>query len=212
MSRWFRMYADALNNPKVQRLSGDDFKGWVNLLCLASAADGVLPGKDDIAFALRMDAKKAGAMVDRLVAARLLTVTETGFEPHDWNDLQYTSDVSTERVKRFRERSKQRRETVTETPPDTDTDTDTELPLANAKGAAPENSDKEFWDSAKAYLGNHGVKNPGALIGKWCRDHTKSAAAHAIARAQVERAVEPISFIEGVFKTGAPRDGPVVPL
>lgn len=26
MSQWFRMYAEVLNDPKAQRLSGDDFK------------------------------------------------------------------------------------------------------------------------------------------------------------------------------------------
>jgi len=34
MSQWFRMYAEVLDDPKVQRLSGDEFKAWVNILCL----------------------------------------------------------------------------------------------------------------------------------------------------------------------------------
>ena len=42
-SRWYRMYDELLDNPKVQRLSGDEFKAWVNILCLASRHDGVVP-------------------------------------------------------------------------------------------------------------------------------------------------------------------------
>jgi hypothetical protein len=52
-----------------------------------------------------------------------------GFTPHNWLKRQYKSDVSTERVKRFRnahETFQKRRETKSETPPDTDTDTDTD--------------------------------------------------------------------------------------
>ena len=49
---WFRFYAEALNDPKVQRLDGETFKGWVNLLCLAKAHDGTLPDIPDIAFGL----------------------------------------------------------------------------------------------------------------------------------------------------------------
>jgi hypothetical protein len=45
---------------------------------------------------------------------------------HAWDKRQYKSDTSTERVKRFRERSSNATETVNETPPDTETETDTE--------------------------------------------------------------------------------------
>lgn len=32
MSRWFRFYADAVRNPKVARLSDQQFRLWVELL------------------------------------------------------------------------------------------------------------------------------------------------------------------------------------
>ena len=58
MSRWFRFYDGALNDAKVQRLPAPLFKAWVNLLCLASMHDGVLPPVADISFSLRIPEKE----------------------------------------------------------------------------------------------------------------------------------------------------------
>ena len=55
MTRWFRFYTESLEDPKVQKLDGETYKVWVNLLCLAAKNDGKLPSVQDIAFALRMD-------------------------------------------------------------------------------------------------------------------------------------------------------------
>lgn len=193
MSQWFRMYAEVLDDPKVQRLAPADFKGWVNILCLTARNDGELPSVEDIGFALRMDPKKCQALVKSLVSAGLLVECETGLKPNQWDARQYKSDVSTERVKRFRQRSKKHDETKLETAPDTDTDTD--VPLAKANGAKPD-SDQEFWEAAKAYLG----ASKASLIGKWVKDHGKTRTAEAITAAQLDRAVNPIEFIQGHFR------------
>ena len=124
MSQWFRMYAEVLDDPKVQRLSGEEFKGWVNILCLTAKCDGALPPVEDIGFALRLDAKKAEKMVSRLLSVGLLVETETGLKPNKWDSRQYKSDVSTDRVKRFRERSKKQPETQPETAPETEAETE----------------------------------------------------------------------------------------
>lgn len=195
--RWFRFYDEALDNPKVQKLSGDDFKSWVNLLCLASRNLGKLPCVEDIGFALRIDRNGALTLVERLLNGGLIDKRSGGpdgwhYAPHGWDERQYKSDTSTERVKRFRQRS----ETVTETPPDTETEQS--IPLSKDNGAAPD-PDKAFWDTAKAYLSDVS-RNPGALIGKWVRDHDKSSTASALTRAQLERPVEKIAFIEGCLR------------
>jgi uncharacterized protein YdaU (DUF1376 family) len=57
-------------------------------------------------------------------------------------------------------------------------------------------SDKQFWEGAKVYLG----KGKASLIGQWVRDHGKEATAAAITAAQLERAVDPIQFIQGRFR------------
>src|SRR5882757_275909 len=138
MSPWFRMYAEILDDPKVQRLSGDDFKGWVNLLCLALRNDGRLPAMEDVSFSLRRSLDDAVTLLERLRDAGLIDRLSGGADgshdaPHSWRKRQYKSDTSTDRVKRFRERS----ETVKETPPEADTESDTDTENNGAKAPKP---------------------------------------------------------------------------
>ena len=125
MSRWFRFYDDAINDPKVQRLSADMFRAWVNMLCLASKYGGSIP-KADIAFALRANERGAQAIVDCLVYRNLLDDMGDFVTPHNWDGRQYKSDVSNERVKRHRQRKSNSErnvtETVTVTPPEQNRD------------------------------------------------------------------------------------------
>lgn len=129
MALWFRFYAEALDDPKVQSLSPDLFKAWVNLLCVASKTSGSLPSIDQIAFHLRCDIETANAFHEGLVRAGLIDVGQKGSKIHAWDKRQYKSDTSTERVKRFRKRN----ETVSVTPPDTDTDTDTDTDISSLR-------------------------------------------------------------------------------
>jgi hypothetical protein len=103
---WFRFYVDVLNNFKVQRLSGQAFKNWVNCLCLAAKGGGILPPLPEIAFALRMSESEAKAAIEELQAAGLLDQTEAGLMPHNWSEHQYQSDTSTPRTKKHRERKR----------------------------------------------------------------------------------------------------------
>lgn len=121
MSRWFRFYDDALDHPKVQRLEPALFKFWVNLLCLASRNEGLIPEVSDVAFSLRLSEKAAGQNLDALLTAGLLDMSEgERLVPHNWNARQFKGDVSTGRVKAFRKRKAKQDETVSETPPDTE--------------------------------------------------------------------------------------------
>ena len=99
---WLKFYVRTLNNPKVQRLSLGDFKGWVNLLCLAKEHDGDIPPVEDVAFRLRLSKRKAEALLKSLRFNGLID----GDKMHDWDEMQYQSDSSTERVKRHRERQR----------------------------------------------------------------------------------------------------------
>lgn len=130
LSRWFRFYDDAVNDPKVQRLTADMFRAWVNLLCLASKNGGAIP-KSDIAFALRVSEKGARAVIDCLIERNLLEDRGDVVAPHNWDGRQYKSDVTdptaADRQKRYRKnRNADRNATVTVTPTRTDTESDTE--------------------------------------------------------------------------------------
>lgn len=131
MSRWFRFYDEALNDPKVQLLSGETFKAWVNLLCLASKSGGEIRSLEDAAFALRATSQKTAAVVTELAQVGLLDKIEGRyFAPHNWGGRQFKSDVSNERVKQHRERKRNAECNVTsndsETPPDTEAETESE--------------------------------------------------------------------------------------
>lgn len=153
MSRWFRMYSDVLDDPKVQKLPPVVFKVWVNLLCLAGRNDGVLPGIEDIAFALRIDEGVTRDMVRDLIQRGLLDEGD-GLSPHNWAERQFKSDkdqTATERKRAQRAREKQADTTVDVTRDVTDesqppeqsrTEADSEH---NTQRACVRESDPEHW-------------------------------------------------------------------
>ena len=158
---WFRFYAEALSDPKVQRLSPELFRAWVNLLCLASQHGGTLPSVDDMAFHLRISSSQAAQQLDDLILAGLLDILPDGvIQPHNWHVRQYASDTSTERVRKHREKRQRNVSgnsggnvsgnghgsvsgTADETPPEPDTETDTEglTPLTPLASLEPPNED-----------------------------------------------------------------------
>ena len=138
MSRWFRFYDDAINDPKILKLSDKLFRFWVGILCLASKKNGMLPANDEIALLLRMKSNKVDALFKNLITAGLIDIDETGNRPHNWVGRQYKSDVTdptaAERQRRYRY-GKKRNATVTVKRPDTDTDTDTDTEKKETKEA-----------------------------------------------------------------------------
>jgi hypothetical protein len=134
---WFRFYVSALNNVKVQTLPDSLFRIWVNILCVASGRDGILPDEKALAFELRISVPEALSACSALVDAKLLDRSKGGkLSPHDWNSLQYKSDSSTERSRKHR---LQRCKNVPATPPDQiQSRTDTEQrERARAETATP---------------------------------------------------------------------------
>lgn len=99
---WFRLYADWLHHPKVQRLSEADQRRYVGILCLACSGRLDTADIGALAFELRIGEDDAAQTVERLIAAGLLT--EAG-EVHNWHDRQPRRDCSAERTRRWRERS-----------------------------------------------------------------------------------------------------------
>ena len=137
MSRWFRLYDELLDDPKVQMLPPELFKTWVNLLAVASRNDGTLPAVTQLAFSLRVSPTDMQSRLDDLILAGLLDIRDDGrIEPHNWKIRQWKSDDSAERVRKHRQRKRELKQagnetcnggvTVTVTTPETDTEADTE--------------------------------------------------------------------------------------
>lgn len=118
-SPWFRMYDEILDDAKVQRLQGEMFKTWVNILCLARRSGGVLPPLAEMAFSLRLPEKECEKRIAALIKNGLIDEFDGPDggtrSPHNWSERQHDSDVSTDRVRAFRQRQKERDGTLNET-------------------------------------------------------------------------------------------------
>lgn len=146
MARWFRLYDDILDDPKVQRLSGDEFKSWVNVLCLASKHGGSVPPLAESAFALRLTELQVAQNLGRLAVLGLLDETAGIFRPHNWAARQFSSDQSNQRVRRMRNGGRNGVVTAVVTAPESETEAETERKIC-PKGTYP-NDFEAFW---KAY-------------------------------------------------------------
>lgn len=196
MSLWWRAYSSARHDPKIQRLPGELFKAWFNLVCLAGERNGVLPSIEDVAFELRKSVPAAQKIVDALVAATLLDETETGFTPHNWNARQFKSDVSTTRVKQFRKRQRNVSVTPSETEPETEQRSE-----AKASGAADVAS--VIFGNGLDWLKRHSGKSEPdcrSLLGKWRKTLGDEALIATIGRAQREGALDPVGWMEAAIK------------
>ncbi len=96
--------------PKAQRLTGEQFKGWVNLLMLANRQDipGSLPSTTEIAFSLRMTEPKVTMLIEVLVNAKLIDRNGSELFMHDWLRWQPAEKTNAERSREWREEQKGR--------------------------------------------------------------------------------------------------------
>jgi DNA-binding MarR family transcriptional regulator len=116
MSRWFRVHDDLVDDPKVQLLSGDLVKALLNLWCLASQNDGVLPAMTAMAFKLRMKPQQVAVVIAELSNAGLIDREGDEYRPHNWDKRQYKSDTdktAADRAKRYRDKNRDRHASVT---------------------------------------------------------------------------------------------------
>lgn len=164
MSRWFRFYDSVLDDPKVQRLADHLFRGWVNVLCLASKNGGSLPSIPDIAFALRIPEDQADSLVQALLDAGLLEDDGDELVVHNWSERQFLDRTNAQRQKRFRERQKAKTDVkidrnavtnasrnVTITPQDTETETETDTDTEKNNIRSLKLADSSFAEFWKLY-------------------------------------------------------------
>lgn len=150
MSRWFRVYDDVINDPKLLKLPEALRWQWLAMLCVASKNGGKLPPNDDIALLLRVPEAKAAEFVTKLVKAKLIDKVDDVFVPHNWEGRQFKSDTSNDRVKRHRDnkRNVTSKQECNVTPPlhvtapEAEAKADTETEQSRADAGAP--IDEEF--------------------------------------------------------------------
>ena len=123
---WFRMYSEAVDDEKLRLLAFEDRWHFVAILCCK--AKGILDVPENlllrkVAVKLGVDLRTLEEVIRRLSEVGL--IDKTTLQPLAWNERQYVSDSSTDRVKAYRERVKRSRN-VSETAQETDTEADTE--------------------------------------------------------------------------------------
>lgn len=152
---WFRFYTATIDDERIRLLSFEDRWHYAALLCCKGM--GILDAGDEPALMRRKVAVKLGLAARELEAmairlAELDLINSETFQPVSWDELQYVSDRSTERVREHRERVKrqvgktetvnesissrmERKRNVSVTAPDTDTDTDTKKTTTTCRAA-----------------------------------------------------------------------------
>jgi hypothetical protein len=163
---WFRVYDEALDDPRLQRLPASLFRAWFNMLCAASRNGGSLPDLSDLAFMLRM---RPGALTRRLEAlkvAGLIEEVDGVLRPVEWEKRQFVRQdaqdggepmTAAERTRRWRERRARdagnvtagdgRDVTVTPLEEETDLETEKQTQTAPARECVSDNFFSEFWSA-----------------------------------------------------------------
>lgn len=205
--RWFRLYDEILDDPKVQKMDPRIFKAWINILCLASRNDGKLPSLEDIAWTLRLSDNDVVTLLERLLNAGLIDKLNGGvngyhYAPHGWEKRQYKSDSSSERVKRFRQRKK-------ETAPETETETDIPLPKGNGRDASAADVKKAIFDTGKTILTESGrnEREAGSIVGRWRKQYSDAEVLNVLAKCQVEGPSEPVEWISAALSFERNKNG-----
>jgi len=113
---WFRLYRDIIHDDKIKLLAFEDRWHFVSILCMKCA--GVLDDPDAnmrdrrIAVNLGVQSREVDEIKRRLKDVKLI---DDDFCPVRWDDLQFQSDSSSNRVKAYRERQEKRYRNVTVT-------------------------------------------------------------------------------------------------
>jgi hypothetical protein len=134
---WFRMYSEAVDDEKLRLLAFEDRWHFIAILCCK--AKGILDVPEPlllrkIAVKLGVDMRTLEEVIRRLSEVGL--IDKNTLQPLAWNERQFVSDSSTERVKAYRERVKRSRN-VSETAQDTEADTDTDKETEREKKKTP---------------------------------------------------------------------------
>jgi len=151
-AKWFRMYAEFLNDPKVQMLSEQDQRRYIMLLCIRCSNGDVTLQDSEVAFQLRISEQEWLSTKQVLLKKCLITELST---PTAWEKRQFASDTSAERVARHREAHKvtantvvtlQKRSVETETEKETENKTHLRKPAkSKQKHKQTDEAFAAFW-------------------------------------------------------------------
>jgi len=103
--KWFRLYSEILDDPKINKMSPKKFKFFIFLLCLASEQEhnGVINlTEKEISWRVRMPLKTVASCLAELKELKIITANPP-ISFINWGKRQFKSDKSTDRVKKHRD-------------------------------------------------------------------------------------------------------------
>jgi hypothetical protein len=148
---WFRMYGEFVTDPLIRLLSFEDQRHYVMALCMKS--QGILDkeyASDDVRRAVlsSLIGLSAEPHEERGIATldaanlriRRLGLIDANWHPLGWDNRQFLSDSSKERVRKHRENKKKEKEkrlcNVSVTVQDAETETETESDKKDLRSAS----------------------------------------------------------------------------
>jgi hypothetical protein len=162
---WFRLYSRIVDDEKLRLLAFED--RWHFVALCALKCEGILcaPNSD---LRTRRIAVKLGVQVRELdeISRRLREVDliDEHLNPLAWNDLQFRSDTSTERVKKYREKQHRnavkRFSNVSETVQETELDTEVSTKVDSPSGDGPPLTVNHVFEAAQEMLEALGLPKP----------------------------------------------------
>jgi hypothetical protein len=161
---WFRLYSDVLHDKKITRTSVQVKQPkalvlglWVTILSLANdspergkllISDGIPLTIDEILYEAGLNGEGL-PIIEEFVKANMLSIEGETVTVIHWEDRQFASDHSRERVKQYRERKKAVTETgkkrysnVTVTAQESDIESDSEILSKDNSGKPPQKAEK----------------------------------------------------------------------
>ncbi len=150
---WFRIYDEALDDPRLQRLPASLFRVWFNLLCAASRNGGTLPDLPELAFMLRTRPGALSRRLEALKAAGLIEEMDGALRPREWDKRQFVErpadPTAADRMRRMRERAVERNgamaPTVTNATVEGEEEKDTDTQTVPAARENELDAFGEFW-------------------------------------------------------------------
>ena len=105
---WLKLWGSSLDSEKIQSLTGDQVKTWLNLLWIALRYDkqGELPALSTIAFQGRMPADRVESMIQEQVELGLVEKRRNRYVVHDWEYWQGDGKSDAQRKREQRDRDK----------------------------------------------------------------------------------------------------------
>lgn len=129
---WWRFYVSSSDDEKLGLLSDNHFRAWTRLNSIATERGGIIPNDMKLlTFRLRKTPGQVRETLQVLLSAVLLERIGDDYTPHNWEERQFDSDISTSRVREFRQRSK-----AAKTPPP-ETHVETEMKRFKVTKTAP---------------------------------------------------------------------------